>query len=133
MQRQPPPDTTIALAIGMILAMLLLAVPAIVTAVRPPSVPSATAIVPAVPTAVVMATAAVVATTAPAGPPTGAPGLPATLPAGATPDDRMFTVYAGWPYLPTGARQGDSCELEIWPDGRTPSDRLWIDCSPVGL
>jgi hypothetical protein len=126
MQQRPPPSlTSIALASSMILAILVLAVPGVVSIFAP-----APAVIITTPAAIPTAAPP---TAAPAGPPAGLSALPATLPAGATADDRMFTVYAGWPYRATGARSGDSCELEIWPYGNPPSDRLWVDCSPVGL
>jgi hypothetical protein len=128
---------SITLASGMILAILLLAVPAIVGLFAPPPA-LITATPAAIPTAFIVApvvtTPASTATPAPpAGPPAGALLLPVTIPAGATAADRMFTVYAGWPYRATGGRQGDSCELDIWPDGRATSEHLWVDCSPLGL
>lgn len=134
--QRPPPDTvSIVLASSMILAILLLAIPAIVGIVRPATSPALTTTAPApatIPTAIVATNSpALAATDSPSGPTAGLSLLPATVPAGVTPDDRMFTVYAGWPYQLTGESMGDSCGIQIWPNGQGPSDQLWIDCHLV--
>lgn len=135
-ERPPPSALSILLATGMIMAMLVLAIPGIASVFTPSALITATTTIPTaivITPALITTAAPATATTTPAGPPAGARGLPSTLPAGATADDRLFTVYAGWLYVHTGVRQADSCELEIWPDGHTRSDHLWVDCSPLGL
>jgi hypothetical protein len=129
---RPPPSTfAIITAAGMILAILVLALPALATIIHPaPEAPLPTA-------AVLWPTAAVAPTATPAAPvaPVDVLHLPATIPAGDGPDDRFFTLYQGWSYLPTGGRQGASCEITVWPDGRaaTAADRFWVDCGQIGL
>lgn len=138
--RPEPSTATIIMAGVAVFFLLALALPAVVSIFQRPA-QGAAPIPQAAPTARVdLVTPAPEAspTVAPeaspeAGPPPEALPLPATLPAGATPDDRTLTIYQGWPYRVAGRTgDGESCLLDVWPEGG-PADQVWISCVLLGL
>lgn len=144
LERPPASALTLVIAGSFFFLILALGIPALFSAFpergeRPPATaPTARQLNPTTAPATaapaeLAAPSAVAAPASPEAPPADAAALPATLPAGAAPGDQSLTIYQGWPYQVSGARAGDACELQVWPDGRGPVEQVWIVCALLEL